>query len=159
MDRELGLVGGWDRDCDHRRRDDDDSRRRRRSRRRRSHTADGRTATRQAEKGKLRILYEGFPMALITEQAGGVASTGLFQGKVQRILEVLLLFFCRMPFCVAACGGWRTMAGACGGGDPRGAEEGFLASERRIPHHSTPRRLRPTPTAAASSSLCLLLLR
>ena len=28
-------------------------------------------------------------MALITEQAGGVASTGLFQGKVQRILEVV----------------------------------------------------------------------
>jgi len=43
----------------------------------------------KAEKGKLRILYEGFPMALITEQAGGVASTGLFQGKVQRILEVI----------------------------------------------------------------------
>ena len=43
----------------------------------------------KAKKGKLRVLYEGFPMALITEQAGGVASTGMFQGKVQRILEVV----------------------------------------------------------------------
>ena len=43
----------------------------------------------KSTKGKLRILYEGFPMALITEQAGGVASTGLFNGKVRRILEVV----------------------------------------------------------------------
>ena len=43
----------------------------------------------KAKKGKLRVLYEGFPMALITEQAGGIASTGMFQGKVQRILEVV----------------------------------------------------------------------
>ena len=43
----------------------------------------------KSTKGKLRILYEGFPMALITEQAGGVASTGLFNGKVRRILEVI----------------------------------------------------------------------
>ncbi len=26
--------------------------------------------------GKLRVLYEGFPMAMIMEQAGGIASTG-----------------------------------------------------------------------------------
>jgi hypothetical protein len=30
------------------------------------------------------VLYEGFPMALLVESAGGVASTGLFNGKVQR---------------------------------------------------------------------------
>ena len=40
-------------------------------------------------KGKLRLLYEGLPMASIIEQAGGVASTGLFQGKVGRILDVV----------------------------------------------------------------------
>lgn len=33
--------------------------------------------------GKLRILYEAFPMAFLTEQAGGVATTG-----TQRILDV-----------------------------------------------------------------------
>merc|ERR1712060_867359 len=46
-------------------------------------------ADKKSPKGKLRVLYEGFPMAMITEQAGGVASTGLFKGKVQRILEVM----------------------------------------------------------------------
>lgn len=45
-------------------------------------------ADKKSVKGKLRVLYEGFPMALITEQAGGVASTGMYCGKVQRILEV-----------------------------------------------------------------------
>lgn len=45
-------------------------------------------ADKKSPKGKLRVLYEGFPMALITEQAGGVASTGLFKGNVGRILEV-----------------------------------------------------------------------
>lgn len=34
--------------------------------------------------GKLRMLYEAFPMAYLTEQAGGVASTGS-----QRILDVI----------------------------------------------------------------------
>ena len=33
-------------------------------------------ADKKSPKGKLRMLYEGYPMALITEQAGGVASTG-----------------------------------------------------------------------------------
>eukprot|EP00401_Gymnodinium_catenatum_P051800 CAMPEP_0117473620 /NCGR_PEP_ID=MMETSP0784-20121206/8863_1 /TAXON_ID=39447 /ORGANISM="" /LENGTH=390 /DNA_ID=CAMNT_0005267821 /DNA_START=1 /DNA_END=1173 /DNA_ORIENTATION=- len=46
-------------------------------------------ADKKSAKGKLRVLYEGFPMAMITEQAGGVASTGMFEGKLQRILEVL----------------------------------------------------------------------
>merc|ERR1712060_409357 len=46
-------------------------------------------ADKKSTKGKLRVLYEGFPMAMITEQAGGVASTGMFKGKVQRILEVM----------------------------------------------------------------------
>ncbi|KAJ1458680.1 fructose-1,6-bisphosphatase class 1/Sedoheputulose-1,7-bisphosphatase [Pelagophyceae sp. CCMP2097] len=42
----------------------------------------------KSTKGKLRVLYEGYPMALITEQAGGVADTGMFKGKLGRILEV-----------------------------------------------------------------------
>merc|ERR1712226_6623 len=46
-------------------------------------------ADKKSTKGKLRVLYEGFPMAMITEQAGGVASTGMFKGKIQRILEVM----------------------------------------------------------------------
>lgn len=46
-------------------------------------------ADKKSTKGKLRVLYEGFPMALITEQAGGVASTGMFKGKIGRILEVM----------------------------------------------------------------------
>ena len=46
-------------------------------------------ADNKSPKGKLRILYEGFPMAFIIEQAGGVASTGMFKGNIQGILEVL----------------------------------------------------------------------
>ena len=41
------------------------------------------------KKGKLRILYEGYPMAMLIEQSGGVASTGSYMGKVQRIMDVL----------------------------------------------------------------------
>eukprot|EP00397_Hematodinium_sp_SG-2012_P019348 GEMP01019875.1.p1 GENE.GEMP01019875.1~~GEMP01019875.1.p1 ORF type:complete len:341 (+),score=82.55 GEMP01019875.1:59-1081(+) len=48
-------------------------------------------ADKKSPKGKLRVLYEGYPMAMITEQAKGVASTGRFNGKVQRILEVVPL--------------------------------------------------------------------
>lgn len=39
--------------------------------------------------GKLRVLYEGFPMALIIEQAGGAASTGMFNGSIGRVLEIV----------------------------------------------------------------------
>jgi len=46
-------------------------------------------ADKKSTKGKLRILYEGFPMALITEQAGGVADTGMFKGKLGRIMDVI----------------------------------------------------------------------
>merc|ERR550532_3440751 len=46
-------------------------------------------ADKKSTKGKLRVLYEGFPMAMITEQAGGLASTGEFLGKLRRILEVM----------------------------------------------------------------------
>merc|ERR1712139_683065 len=46
-------------------------------------------ADKKSTKGKLRVLYEGFPMAMITEQSGGVANTGMFKGKLQRILEVV----------------------------------------------------------------------
>jgi fructose-1,6-bisphosphatase I len=45
-------------------------------------------ADKKSKKGKLRVLYEGFPMAMITEQAGGLANTGMFLGKIGRILEV-----------------------------------------------------------------------
>jgi len=45
-------------------------------------------ADKKSPKGKLRCLYEGIPMALIIEQAGGIASTGLFNGKIQRVLEL-----------------------------------------------------------------------
>jgi len=46
-------------------------------------------ADKKSTKGKLRVLYEGFPMALITEQAGGSSSTGMYLGKLGRILEVM----------------------------------------------------------------------
>lgn len=41
--------------------------------------------------GKLRILYEGFPMALLMEQAGGSASTGPFRGGITRLLDLVPL--------------------------------------------------------------------
>jgi len=46
-------------------------------------------ADKKSPKGKLRVLYEGFPMALIVESAGGIASTGMFNGKVQRMLDLV----------------------------------------------------------------------
>jgi len=46
-------------------------------------------ADKKSPKGKLRVLYEGFPMALIVESAGGVASTGMFNGSVQRMLDLV----------------------------------------------------------------------
>jgi len=46
-------------------------------------------ADKKSTKGKLRVLYEGYPMAMITEQAGGIASTGMFKGKLGRVLEVV----------------------------------------------------------------------
>jgi fructose-1,6-bisphosphatase I len=45
-------------------------------------------ADKKSKKGKLRVLYEGFPMAMITEQAGGIASTGMFNGSIGRIMDV-----------------------------------------------------------------------
>lgn len=44
-------------------------------------------ADKKSTKGKLRVLYEGFPMAKIIEDAGGIASTGLFNGSVQRYVQ------------------------------------------------------------------------
>ena len=43
----------------------------------------------KSPKGKLRLLYEGIPMAMIIEQAGGVASTGMFEGKIQRVINLV----------------------------------------------------------------------
>jgi len=45
-------------------------------------------ADNKSPKGKLRCLYEGIPMAMIVEQAGGIASTGFFEGKIGRVLEL-----------------------------------------------------------------------
>jgi len=45
-------------------------------------------ADKKSTKGKLRVLYEGFPMAMLIEQCGGIASTGMFQGSIGRILDV-----------------------------------------------------------------------
>jgi fructose-1,6-bisphosphatase I len=39
--------------------------------------------------GKLRILYEGFPMSMIMEAAGGQASTGAFRGTIGSILDLV----------------------------------------------------------------------
>lgn len=44
----------------------------------------GYPADKKSKTGKLRILYEGFPMAFLTEQAGGVATTG-----TERVLDVI----------------------------------------------------------------------
>ena len=41
-------------------------------------------STKEAPSGKLRLLYEGNPMAFIVEKAGGLASTGK-----QAILDVV----------------------------------------------------------------------
>ncbi|KAI0273636.1 fructose-1,6-bisphosphatase class 1/Sedoheputulose-1,7-bisphosphatase [Gloeopeniophorella convolvens] len=38
----------------------------------------------KSKKGKLRLLYEAFPMAFLTEQAGGIATTG-----TKRILDIV----------------------------------------------------------------------
>jgi fructose-1,6-bisphosphatase I len=46
-------------------------------------------ADNKSPKGKLRLLYEGIPMAMIIEQAGGIASTGLFQGKIGKVSELV----------------------------------------------------------------------
>jgi fructose-1,6-bisphosphatase I len=46
-------------------------------------------ADNKSPKGKLRLLYEGIPMAMIIEQAGGIASTGMFNGKIQRVLDLI----------------------------------------------------------------------
>lgn len=46
-------------------------------------------ADNKSPKGKLRLLYEGIPMAMIIEQAGGIASTGMFEGKMQKVIDLV----------------------------------------------------------------------
>jgi fructose-1,6-bisphosphatase I len=46
-------------------------------------------ADKKSTKGKLRLLYEGFPMAMITENAGGIATAGMFNGAVRRVLDLI----------------------------------------------------------------------
>lgn len=45
-------------------------------------------ADKKSPGGKLRVLYEGFPMAMIIEAAGGIASTGMFNGSIQRMMDL-----------------------------------------------------------------------
>ena len=45
-------------------------------------------ADEKSAKGKLRVLYEGFPMAMIVEQAGGIATTGMYKGAIHRLLDL-----------------------------------------------------------------------
>jgi len=46
-------------------------------------------ADKKSPQGKLRCLYEGIPMAMIIEQANGIASTGLFNGKIQNVVDLV----------------------------------------------------------------------
>jgi len=46
-------------------------------------------ADNKSPNGKLRCLYEGIPMAMIIEQANGIASTGMFKGKIGRVLDLV----------------------------------------------------------------------
>jgi fructose-1,6-bisphosphatase I len=46
-------------------------------------------ADNKSPQGKLRLLYEGIPMAMIIEQAGGIASTGYFEGKIQSVIDLV----------------------------------------------------------------------
>jgi fructose-1,6-bisphosphatase I len=46
-------------------------------------------ADKKEPNGKLRVLYEGFPMSMIVEAAGGAASCGMFKGKIQRLLDIV----------------------------------------------------------------------
>lgn len=46
-------------------------------------------ADKKEANGKLRVLYEGFPMSMIMEAAGGAASCGMFKGKIQRLLDIV----------------------------------------------------------------------
>lgn len=55
-------------------------------------------ADRKSPQGKLRCLYEGIPMAMIIEQANGIASTGLFNGKIQNVIDLVPDdFHCKCP--------------------------------------------------------------
>lgn len=45
-------------------------------------------ADKKSKNGKLRVLYEGFPMSKIVEDCGGLATTGMFNGDIQRILQL-----------------------------------------------------------------------
>mmetsp|Transcript_16589 Transcript_16589/g.21957 ORF Transcript_16589/g.21957 Transcript_16589/m.21957 type:complete len:346 (-) Transcript_16589:281-1318(-) len=45
-------------------------------------------ADKKSPNGKLRLMYEGLPMAMLVEQCGGVATTGMFKGSIQRVLDI-----------------------------------------------------------------------
>lgn len=66
-------------------------------------------ADKKSKSGKLRLLYEGYPMAYLTEQAGGIASdgkqavldivpteihqrTGIFLGSKEDVEDVLRFY-------------------------------------------------------------------
>merc|ERR1712232_228986 len=46
-------------------------------------------ADKKSPNGKLRLLYEGIHMAMIIEQAGGIASAGMFEGKIQNVNDLV----------------------------------------------------------------------
>lgn len=45
-------------------------------------------ADRKSPNGKLRVLYEGFPMCLLVQQAGGKATTGMFKGAIRDVTDI-----------------------------------------------------------------------
>jgi fructose-1,6-bisphosphatase I len=45
-------------------------------------------ADKKRTQGKLRVLYECAPLAMIVEQAGGEATTGMFNGEITNILDI-----------------------------------------------------------------------
>jgi Fructose-1-6-bisphosphatase, C-terminal domain len=45
-------------------------------------------ADKERKGGKLHLLYECAPIAMLIEQSGGEATTGMFNGSIQRLLEI-----------------------------------------------------------------------
>eukprot|EP00962_Isochrysis_galbana_P043530 scaffold16601_cov91-Isochrysis_galbana.AAC.1 len=62
-------------------------------------------ADKKAPKGKLRVLYEGFPMALIVETAGGAGAPGATRSFFRTLICHRRLSHARAP--PSAGPGWR----------------------------------------------------
>ena len=106
-------------------------------------------ADKKSPKGKLRVLYEGFPMALIVESAGGVASTGMFNGKVRAVSchvsrsATCLTFYSRLPYMAGAAHA-RPRADRHPRALPRHSR---LAAGRQEDHRPLPREQRGHPVS------------